>query len=123
MTDTEDIVVALRNAIERGQSINLAKQSLINSGYPEAAVNTAADSLANIEVQIPVTIQKVDNTIKKLPEFGLPLPPPSKEKKKGTNIKKFIILIIIVLLLGGAAAYLINYKPDLLIKLKQIFKK
>ena len=38
----EDIVAGLRNAIERGYSLEQAKQSFVSAGYPRAEVEEAA---------------------------------------------------------------------------------
>ena len=110
MTDIEDIGVALRNAIERGQSINSAKQSLKNAGYSDAAVNSAADTLMSNVTINPQEFQKVDNTVKKLPEFNPPVPSDYSFGKKPANMKKFALLIIILLILGGALAYFLKSK-------------
>lgn len=45
----EDILGGLRNAIERGEDIEQARQSLINAGYPEKDVDDAVSVLGKIE--------------------------------------------------------------------------
>jgi len=41
----EDIIAGLKNAIERGYSLELAKQSFISAGYPLAEVEAAVNSI------------------------------------------------------------------------------
>ena len=119
MSDINELIVALRNALERGQSINSAKQSLINAGYSEILVNNAANSLANSPVnqfmlnqaqtkpaELPgLPGKKGDNTIKGLPEY---VPTPLTKDTTNMHPKKFLTLVIIILLLGGLTAYLIS---------------
>jgi hypothetical protein len=100
MGETDEIIIALRNALERGQGINSAKQSMINAGYSESSVNNAANiflsgqinpemqqqaqskpsiltsksdvQLAKQPIAKPVIIpgKKEDNTIKQLPQYN-----------------------------------------------------
>ncbi|MEA3330047.1 MAG: hypothetical protein U9Q06_04865, partial [Nanoarchaeota archaeon] len=55
----QDIVAGLKNALERGEPITKAKQSLINAGYSLNEVNEAANYLTGgaVEVNIPKTPQ------------------------------------------------------------------
>ncbi len=51
----QDIVASLRNALERGQDINRARQSLINAGYSPKEVQQAEAYLTGgmVDVQYP----------------------------------------------------------------------
>ena len=56
----EDIVGGLKNAIERGESEEEAKQSFVNANYPEDEINSAMSFLKSHqeEVEIPKEIKK-----------------------------------------------------------------
>jgi hypothetical protein len=61
----QDLIAAIRNALERGESIEEAKSSLLNSGYNRDEVFLAAEELKNKEIkkQVPKP-----NFLPKLPE-------------------------------------------------------
>ena len=49
----QDLITAIKNALDRGQNIEMAKQTLINSGYPKQDVEEAGSffkhgTLANV---------------------------------------------------------------------------
>jgi hypothetical protein len=44
---TEEISILLKNAVERGQPLDVAVQSLINAGYSASIVREAASSMSN----------------------------------------------------------------------------
>ena len=51
----EDLVSSLRNAVERGESIEKAKRSLTNAGYDSAEVEQAAAALTEeVEERFPI---------------------------------------------------------------------
>ncbi len=56
----EDIVGGLRNAIERGETVEEAKQSFLNASYPEDEIDNAMSFLRSYqeEVKIPEEIKK-----------------------------------------------------------------
>jgi len=71
-----DLVAALRNAIERGQSLEAAKSSLINAGYATNEVEEAAAALtrapaAPAPLLVPRPTEKV--TFPKILFFIIPL--------------------------------------------------
>ena len=45
----EDLVGALKNAVERGESVNLAKMTLINAGYKKEDVEEAATQIEEMK--------------------------------------------------------------------------
>lgn len=61
MGEIDEIIIALKNALERGQGINSAKQSLINAGYSEAAVNSAANTITSGKIN-PIMQQQAQST-------------------------------------------------------------
>ncbi len=68
----EDILGGLRNALERGETLEQARQSFINSGYPEKEVNEAASNLS--------TAQEGEKFI--------PSPEPKKREVKQQELKE-----------------------------------
>lgn len=47
----EDLVGALRNALERGETIEQAKISLINAGYKKEEIEEAAKELEKLKMK------------------------------------------------------------------------
>lgn len=114
----EDLLGALKNAIERGESEEEAKQSLLNSSYPEEEIREAINLLRSYqkEVKAPETPRKKalplkENFIKdiknilslksqKIKEIPLPQQP---GKKKNNILKYFLIgagaLVLIVIII------------------------
>lgn len=45
----EDLIGALKNAIERGESMSLAKTTLINAGYKKQDVEEAAEKVEEMQ--------------------------------------------------------------------------
>jgi len=60
-----DLTAALKNAMERGSTLDRAVQSLINAGYSSTSVNEAASSLSSsisiVDHPISKSIKKKDN--------------------------------------------------------------
>ena len=65
-----ELVIALRNGIERGESLEQAKVSLLNAGYSRAEVEEAAREIEKLKPR-PI--------LKPAAKF-LPLPKPPKTK-------------------------------------------
>jgi len=67
----QDLIAALRNALERGETLEKARNSLLNSGYNKDEVFLASEELKNKEIkkQVPK------------PNFLPKLPEPPKIKK------------------------------------------
>lgn len=54
----QDLLGALRNALERGQSIEQAKASLLNAGYDTFEIEEAAKELGTEEVKMPTPVAR-----------------------------------------------------------------
>jgi hypothetical protein len=81
----EDILGGLKNALERGESLESAKQSFILAGYAKADVEEAATSLENVRttrkagvpalysatLQAPTAPAQAGETIKPLPQVKI----------------------------------------------------
>ena len=107
-----EIVAGIKNAVERGSSLEKAKQSFINAGYNKADVEDSAKSLSGVISRIPEQPRPIEPSSKTAPA-PTPTPAPSPEisvskEEKGLRSKKLVIILIIVLLVliaGLIAAY------------------
>ena len=52
----EEVAAGLKNAIEKGESLEKAKQSFINAGYNISEVQSAAEMLGGVLTEYPETI-------------------------------------------------------------------
>ena len=100
----KELIGGIKNALERGENIEKAKQSFISAGYKPEEVAAAAQKVpSRAAPPTPVT-----TTIKKLGEKILPKPLSPKNKitpshKKKSKIILIIIIILSILVLIGAA--------------------
>lgn len=100
-----EIIAGLRNAISRGESLDKAKKSFLNSGYNPQEVEAAASIIMNGVSNIVYPSEgKDDKTQPKQNELP-PLPAP--KKKKGKQKTLIIFLIILILAILGAGGYLV----------------
>ena len=115
----EDIVSGLRNAVERGYSIDVAISSFVNSGYKKDEVTEAAAYMGVVPVIAPqkaITpqIPAMLNTIQETPTETISQQAIEAVQQKPKKSKKGIILVvalgIILLALVGVLAYLIFFK-------------
>ena len=136
----EDIIAALKNALERGESLERAMQSLINAGYNPIEVRQAGESLmqgamsvSNPEAervrQLPQPPraqwpsqqmsqqlqQPIQNTYLRRLEEIRPMPEVKRGHKKRAVL--IIVLIFILLLLIGGLIYMIFYGQEFLDKI------
>lgn len=121
MAIREDILGGLKNAAERGESIENAKSSFVNAGYSSEDVEEAAKALS-----AKPTLEKLNKKAPKPSESTafLPLPVPSpknsdsetkplpktvvKPKKKFGIIKKMAIGIsVIMLIIVGISVFVL----------------
>lgn len=133
MTDNE-ILGGLRNAIERGQSLEKAVQSFINAGYNARLVQEAANELSSGVTQIvnPSTVKEnpiqPNSTQPKVSQFPIYQPviqpsvqPPSLQPKTEANqlqgkAKKVVIALVITFtVLIAILLILILYKEKILL--------
>lgn len=87
----EELVISLQNAVERGQSLEEAIQTLINAGYDISEVREAS-GYVNIGVL---------GAISTMPAVSPPVEKLKKPKKRWLLI---LLVIILVLLVGGLIA-------------------
>ena len=111
----DEIYYGLKNALERGQSLNAAVQSFINAGYNPAEVREAEKMISSDggissiagsanESDVPVSEEKFEE------QETQPLPKSGFQSKNSWNGKK-VLLIILIILLGlvilGAIGFLV----------------
>ena len=118
----EDIVSGLRNAVERGYSIDVAISSFINSGYKKDEVTDAAAYLGVVPTIAPSkTMISTQPAPPMMPAITQETPAGTisqqtirdaqqKPKKSKKAIILVIALAIILLALVGVLSYLILFK-------------
>ncbi|MEK6844539.1 MAG: hypothetical protein AABX83_03905 [Nanoarchaeota archaeon] len=125
----EDIVTGLKNAVQRGETLEKAVQSFINAGYNPVEVKQAAESIYEGATSIinPETGKKViqEQSLQQhviqsskqipIPENQIQKPIQKPVRRKG-NMVLIIILVLILLALLSGLIYIIFYGQDLLNK-------
>jgi len=96
----EDIVFGLKNAVERGSSIEKAKMSFISSGYPREEVEEASNfihssySLPSMEKRESMYIPKISSAVQPAKESFF-----SKIKKHWKILLILGVLTVLILIL------------------------
>ncbi|MEM2956004.1 MAG: hypothetical protein QW041_00260 [Candidatus Pacearchaeota archaeon] len=90
--DIQDIIVGLRNALERGYNLEKAKLTFINAGYKKEDVEEAAKSFG--EEKIKASLSAIQPRIEKFIKEK-PLPEIPKIETKSQKKKNFIRIVII----------------------------
>jgi len=93
MMASEDLIAGLRNAIERGSTIDAAKASFLAAGYKKEEIEDAASEIEKIA--IPEIKESQENQ------------KPAKPKKK-RSILLILIIIVALLVLAGLALWSFN---------------
>lgn len=91
----EELTGGIKNALEKGESMEKVKQSFLNAGYTSREVNAAIAAL-NTQITRTSVPPTQDLTTNKLPT-----PTPSKSKRKFPWL--IIIIILAILILIGVA--------------------
>ena len=91
-----EIIAGLRNAMERGESLERAMQSFINAGYNAREVGTAGKELSGGGVSNIVESYEVPQNLKQMQNIRS-ASANIEMKNKGNN--KIILLIIVLLVL------------------------
>jgi len=119
----QDIVAGIKNAIERGYSMEQAKQTMLNSGYKTGDINEAASyltgGLGTQIVQNVETKQQYENPSQQMQQSQeqqvqqLPTQNHDEEPKKKSS-GMIILLVILLLSLVGILAISIFFREDLI---------
>ncbi|MBI5804311.1 hypothetical protein HY450_03640 [Candidatus Pacearchaeota archaeon] len=109
-----EIVSGLRNAIERGASLEKAVQSFINAGYNAEEVRAAGEEISSGASNI---VYSEDNTKKENPDKKLPelpkredikkLPVIGKENKKSNKALLWVVIVFLVVIFLSSLAFII----------------
>lgn len=114
----EDIYGGLKNAMERGISIESAIRSFINAGYKEEEVRAAAQELQT--GALPIMAQQAQQYSAHVSGEKLPA---KKVKPYGHKSNTFIIVLVIILLLSVASLITaLIYKEQIAAFLQKLFK-
>jgi len=105
----EEIIAGLKQAIERGSSLEQAKQSFINAGYSREEVEEAASSFKGVITQYSQIQQP--QQLSQLPSQQ-PQQMPQQKIKKPKKPKKiiFLVTILIFLLILLAVSFIFREK-------------
>jgi hypothetical protein len=105
----EDILGGLKNALERGDTLQEAKDSFISAGYSKADVEEAAASLEKVQINKKIEVPTLYTATLQAP--AAPSKPGEKPEKPLPQIKvkrKFqLFLLIPIVLVSAAIAYLV----------------
>jgi len=137
----EEIVSGLKQAIERGYSLEQAKQSFVNAGYNNRDISDSASSLGGIitsnpEISNIPQISQMSSVPNILPPEISSTPPqqtppelsqippqptqlPQETQTKSKTLVIILIVILILIVLGLAALFL--FKDQILGLLNSIF--
>ena len=130
----EDIYGVLKNALERGDTIEEAIQSLVNSGYNDIEVREAAKGLTSGAMTTIDQVAPMNSTEFSKPAFQRPeahkqlktLGNPqatvgqiTRRRRSGTG--KIILLIIVLLFLVGALVATIIFRDSIVNFLTDLF--
>jgi len=115
----EEIAAGLKNALDRGSSIEDAVQSFVNSGYNANEVMEAASLLGQGVSKIiqPAVTAQAQSQVPAVSFSSVPIPPSSqltettagvKEAKKSDKMKWTLIisLVLLLVILAGSIIYL-----------------
>ena len=112
---SDEIISGLRNALERGESIDRAARSFLNAGYNpnevKESVNAITQGATDITIQPPpqhtTQIQNFpQNQVQGTPQASAsPIEVVQNPKKKHTTL--IVILVSILLILGGVLVSLV----------------
>ena len=101
-----EIVVGLRNAVERGQPIETAVNSYINAGYPAEEVREAAreidlgamQQIPQEEIETPPKMSKKEEIKEEIKKETKPIK--VKKKRSGLIIALIVLVVILLIVLG-----------------------
>jgi len=100
----DDLIAGLRNGLERGASIEVSKQSLLNAGYSAEEVQEAVDSLHSDSVlAMQQPFRKPADSVQPSPSKVQPQNQQASVKKEGSGFFaenwKIIALVSVLVIL------------------------
>ncbi|OGJ22122.1 hypothetical protein A3K73_07605 [Candidatus Pacearchaeota archaeon RBG_13_36_9] len=118
----DDIVAGLKNGLERGVSIETAKQSLLNAGYSADEVQEGVNSLNSdsvLAMQQPFRnpASSVQPSPRQMRPQNQPVSQQASAKKEGGGFFaenwKIISLVVVLILLMAAFAIVLLFKDTI----------
>lgn len=105
----KDILAGVRNAVERGESFEQAKASLINAGYTRG------------EVEEAVAVLSKAGEIGEIKEVAVPAPKgePLAEVKKRRMAIPYVLIVIGVIVLAFVTVFLFHEKSQFLANIRE----
>ena len=107
----EDVLIGgLKNAIERGETLQKAAQSFLNAGYSKEEVSAATTKIPalNIQQKAPIapvkTSKPLNQPVKQVPK-NVVVPP----KKQASKTMKILLITISALVLIGVVLLIISW--------------
>ena len=125
-----DIVAGLKNAVERGYSLEQARQTLINSGYNlqdiEEASNYLTGGFTNIQQLTQVTSQKnIPQNVQQNFQQNVQMPRVyrniSEEPQHGKYNFLLVFLLLILFALISFLVVAVIFKEELIVLFKDFF--
>ncbi len=114
----EEIIAGIKNALERGESLDEAMQSFINSGYKSVEVREAVNSLTGSTTPLMYPGTPVQQTSTSAQPISLSSPSSEAsvplKVSGGTDKKKVIFLVVLLLVLVGILITTVLYKDKIL---------
>lgn len=97
----QDILAGLRNALERGEILGEAKESLINAGYSREEVEEAAATLSKIEEMTEI------EEVAPVPKAAAGV---AEKKKKIKKLLPYLIIVAAVIIIAASAYFFLMKK-------------
>jgi len=98
----EAISVAVKNAIERNEDLELAKVSLLNAGYISSEIDEASREISSSPIEISHKNEVVAN------DFSVPSPEENVKIKKGVPFWVILLGMIFIVLIASGVAYFLT---------------
>jgi len=123
----EDIYGGLKNAMERGATLEQAINSFVNSGYNEAEVREAANNIGAVSSLTSVAptpksqVPSISPQPKKFKSLPAQQPQVNKVIKKSHRARKIVILVVILLILIGLLVFTIIFREKVVDLLTSFF--
>lgn len=109
MKESEILANGLKRALERGESLEKAKQTFINAGYDREAIEKASKLLSEEKIQTikpklrgaqKESQQYYRPQIKKSGKSNIPPLPTEQKQKKSKKLILIISLLILIVVIG-----------------------
>ena len=100
---SQELISGLRNALERGESLEMAKQSFVNAGYNKKDIEMAAKQVSDSRIISPLVQQSISKTENFKSQSDSQIPSSQQPRKKTSKTLIIVLIIISVLVLIGSS--------------------